>query len=366
MPLVAVVEELYQLALAGKFEFDARYLGPAGPFNETLSALGVKIHSLAGGKYRRYASWQNLIDIPKFIFSFFQAFVKMFILMPDVVFSKGGTGALPVVAAASFYKIPVIIHESDSVPGLTNKFSARFAQRISISFQHAAQFFPPQYKNKLALIGNPIRSSLLKDLPSQSLAKKRLQFNSEEKLILIWGGSLGSTRINAFIFDNLDKIVKEVQVFHQVGSENFDQAKKEAEISLSKVDSFQRRRYKSIDFLEEEDFKNALMAADLIISRAGAGSIFEIAAFGKPSILIPLDGSANDHQKINAYEFSKIGAAIVMEEANLLSSLFMSQLKNILSSPERLGKMSLAAKNFAKPSAGRLIAEEIVKLAGGF
>lgn len=359
-PLVAVLEELYSLAAQGGFQFKAYYIGPSHSLTKELAEKGVKIWSITSSKRRAYASIENILDILKFIFSLFEAFVKIYILMPDVVFSKGGPGALAVVVMARFYHIPVIIHDSDAVPGLTNRASARFAQKIGISFDSAAQYFTA--KEKLALVGNPIRPDFLRNLPSQSLGRMHFQFNPQDKMVLILGGSLGSVRINDFILDNLADMLFLAQVVHQVGVKNVEQVKTEASVMLQETDPLAKHRYRIISFLEVEEMKHALAAADVVISRASAGAIFELAAFGKPAILIPLEESANGHQKANAYEYARTGAAIVIEEPNLLNTLFMNQLRDLLGSPETLKAMSEAARSFARPKAGQKIAEEILKL----
>lgn len=359
-PLVAVLEELYSLAAQGGFQFEAYYMGPSHALNHELAKRGVKIWSIISSKYRAYASIENILDIPKFIFSIFEAFVKIFILMPDVVFSKGGPGALAVVMMARFYHIPVIIHDSDAVPGLTNRTSARFAQKIGISFASAGQYFSA--KEKLALVGNPIRPELLRNSPSQSLGRLHFQLNPQDKVVLVLGGSLGSVRINDFILDNLANMLSLSQVVHQVGVKNIDQVKTEAGVMLQETDPLAKHRYRIISFLEAEEMKNALAAADIVISRAGSGAIFELAHFGKPAIMIPLAESANGHQKANAYEYAETGAAIVIEEPNLLNTLFMNQLRDLLGSSDSLKAMSAAALSFAQPKAGQKIAEEILKL----
>lgn len=359
-PLVAVLEELYSLAAQSGFQFESYYIGPSHALNQELAKKGVSVWGITSSKYRNYASIENILDIPKFIFSLFEAFVKMYILMPDVVFSKGGPGALAVVVMAKFYHIPVIIHDSDAVPGLTNRTSARFAQKIGIAFASAAKYFSE--KEKLALVGNPILPELTCNLPSQSLGRMHFQFNPQDKMILVLGGSLGSIRINDFILDNLADILSLAQLVHQVGVKNVEQVKTEAEVMLQVTDPLARHRYRIVSFFETEEIKNALAGADIVISRAGASAIFELASFGKPAILIPLEESANGHQKANAYEYANTGAAIVIEEPNLLNTLFMNQLRDLLGSSDALKAMSEAALAFAKPKAAQKIAEEILKL----
>jgi len=351
-PLIAVVEAIRKMAIYEKRIIELHYLGPKDEWSERLKNFGVKIHPIVGAKLRRYFSPLNFFDFFKFFIGFLAALGKLLFLMPNVIFSKGGTGGLAVALAGWFYRIPIVIHESDAIPGATNSASARFASKICVSFEAALAQFNPK---KTILTGNPIRSELLENLMMQRDAKEHLGFNSEEPLTLILGGSQGSERLNNFILLSLESILKETQVLHQTGKNNYEEIKR-----LSQI--FNKSRYKALPYLEKE-LKAALTAADLMISRAGSGVIFEAAAFGKPMILIPLKGSANDHQRANAYEVSKTGAAVVIEEQNLLPAIFMKELENILKTPGKAEKMGQASRKFFKPDAAEEIAKEILKLA---
>lgn len=359
-PLVAVANEIYRLVGDKNRDIEMRYFGPGGFLNNEFISRGIKTEKIVFSKLRRYFSLKNFIDLPKFVFSFFQALFKIFWFMPDLVFSKGGTGVpIAVILAARFYRIPIIIHESDAIPGLTNLWSARFAEKIFISFEKAAQYFP---SDKTIMVGNPIRPEILREIPDKETAKKTLGFNSAEPVILVVGGSQGALSVNNFILDNLGEILDFTQVIHQSGSANYLETKKETNFLLKSLGDFYKNRYQLVGYLQDaKAIREAFAAADLVLSRAGSGSIFEIAAFGKPSILAPLEESASDHQKANAYEYGKTGAAVVMEESNFKPSIFISQAKKILTDPESQNKMSQAAKNFAEPEAAQKIAEEILE-----
>jgi UDP-N-acetylglucosamine--N-acetylmuramyl-(pentapeptide) pyrophosphoryl-undecaprenol N-acetylglucosamine transferase len=247
------------------------------------------------------------------------------------------------------------------VPGLTNLLSVRYAKIIFTAFKKTAQYFPPE---KVILVGNPIRANILENIPDQESAKKAFGFNPAEPVILVIGGSQGALRINNFIADNLGEILDSVQVIHQSGPANYSETEKESDFLLKSLGNFYRTRYQLVGYLQDvKALREAFAAADLVLSRAGSGSIFEIAAFGKPAILIPLEEAAGDHQRMNAYEYAETGAAIVIEEANLKPSIFSLQVQKILAETELKTKMSQAAKNFAKPEAAKIIAEEILKLA---
>jgi len=330
------------------------YLGPKDEYSALLTGHGVELRPISSGKLRRYMSAQNFLDAPKFVIGFIQALWKLYFIMPDVVFSKGGTGALPVVLAAWFYRIPVAIHDSDAQPGLTNVHSGRFATRVFLSFERAAAFFR---NDKVMITGSPLRAELLGPRQTREQAKETLGFDKSQPLTVIIGGSQGAQRINEFVVANLQQFVAMTSVMHQTGSGNFADIKKLAAAAVTETPI--NTRYIPLPYFD--DMKTALIAADLVVARSGS-SICEFAAFGLPAILIPLAESANDHQRVDAYEFAKNGAAIVIEEANLVPGIFFGQLKTIITDNDLRIKMGLASSAFFIPGAAEKIAEELIAI----
>lgn len=373
-PIVAVSEDIWRFK-TGK-NFDMRYFGAPGNYKSFLENKGIKVSKIFSAKFRRYFDIRNFFDIFFFLpLSIIQAFWKVFWFMPDVLFSKGGPSALPVVLACRFYRVPVIIHDSDSIMGLTNRVSCFFAQRIAVSFSSAIEDLikkNPKLQNKIALVGNPIRHSLLESISNSATAKNLFGFNSEKPVILVIGGSQGAVKINNFFVENAVELIKGFsvqggpvsgwQILHQTGIKNFDSVKTYLDTILKDFSPEEKKNYKLVPYFEN-DMADAYLAADLVISRSGSTSIFEIAVFGKPSILIPLpEEVVGIHQSKNAYEYAKTGAAIMIEEPNLKQNLFMAQLEKIFSNPENIKLMSVAAKQFSKPNAGKMIAEEILRM----
>ncbi|MEK7507483.1 MAG: UDP-N-acetylglucosamine--N-acetylmuramyl-(pentapeptide) pyrophosphoryl-undecaprenol N-acetylglucosamine transferase [Patescibacteria group bacterium] len=362
-PLLAVAERLRGIAAAENIDLDLNYLGPKDEWISSLAVAHVGLGTIVSGKFRRYFSIENIFDIPKFFIGLFEALFKIYFIMPDVIFSKGGTGALSVVLAGWFYKIPIIIHESDAIPGLTNSISSRFASRIAVSFPKTLEYFHP---GKTAFAGTPVRKAVVSDIPEKAAAKERLGFDPAKPLTLILGGSQGAQRVNEFIITNLPTFLKETQIFHQTGTANYKNVEYLSRVTVgeSRAGDTAKRMYIPVPYLNQEEVKVALAAADLVIARSGSGTIAEISAFGKPSILIPLTESANDHQRMNAYEYSKTGAAIVIEENNLLPAILADQIKSIVQNPMVMERMNVAAKNLFKPDAAEAIAREILRLGG--
>lgn len=360
-PLLAVAEETISLLERSGIGYRLYYFGNAGRFAPDFLATHITIVKTISFKLRRYASLANIIDAIKLPFAFFVAFWKMFWIMPDALFSKGGTGALPVVIAAWFFRVPVFVHESDSVPGLSNSFSFHFAKRVGASFSKTLEYWKGDH---VALIGNPLRSFLLnrEEQPSLQSAKRIFGFSQDDPLILVLGGSQGSERINDFMLDNVSLFASSYQVLHQTGIDNFEKFKSELAVATEDFIPEQRNRYKIVNYFGKE-LKEALIAADVVLARSGSGSIFEIAAFGNPSILIPLKESARNHQFYNAYEYAHAGACVVIEEDNLSSSLFFTQLEKLLSNQAEYQAMSKNALSFSRPDAALLLAQELLRIA---
>ena len=363
-PLLAVIRELKKPEFNQKIielnpaeGLKILFLGPKTIGEDLLKQEKIQIKHVMSGKLRRYASIKNLIDIFKLPLGIICALWHIFLFMPDVVFSKGGYGSIPAIVTARIYRIPVLIHESDTIPGLANKKMARFAKRIAVSFNSTLKFYPDK---KIALIGNPVREQILAG--SKEEAKKIFNLPFNKPVILVIGGSQGAAAINKFIAGTILDLTKKYAIIHQCGQNNIADVEKEIKDTFGK-EIKNIESYCLIPFLDETQMKHALAAADLVISRAGSGSIFEVAACGKPSILIPLPGSAADHQKENAYEYAKTGAALVLEQANLTPHLLISEISSLLDNPETLIKMSQAAKSFAKLDAAQKIAEELINLA---
>ncbi len=353
-PLIAVADALTARLGTLNAPYEYYYMGPKDHYATLLARKGMTMRPIAAGKIRRYLSFANILDLPKFVIGFFQALWGLYVIMPDVVFSKGGTGAFAVVVAAWFYRIPVVIHESDAQPGLNNLLSARFSKAIFLSFSRAAKYFNPSITK---VVGSPLRADLTVPRVARELAKENLGFDPAQPLIFVMGGSQGSTRLNEFVLGNFSGFLSRAQVLHQTGQGNFAEVERLSRAALLEAPT--GNRYQALAYVDE--MAMALAASDLVVSRSGS-SVFELAAFGLPAILIPLPESANGHQLIDAQEFANTGAAVVIEEGNLLPGIFFSQLDRILKDDALRAKMSEAAKAFFIPGAADAIAQAIVEI----
>ena len=345
MPLLAVVFELKKLSMEEKTdELEFLLLSPDSEFNKNISDAGIQIKAIKAGKLRRYFSLENLIDIFKIPIGVAQSLYYISKFKPDIVFSKGGFASIPPVIAAWILRIPIITHESDIIPGLANKIIARFSSKILVSFSVAEKYFN---KNKVILTGNPIRSDITEG--NREDAFNLFKLSSNIPTILIFGGSQGAQRINEMVLKILPELVKKCQVIHQCGTKNYDKIKKFAE------------RYELYPYLDKE-MKDAYAVADIVVSRAGANSISEIAVLGKPNILIPLSTSANNHQFKNAEFFVEKGASFMIDETTSSSDDLLNCIFKILSDKNLQDKMKCVLQKLAPQNSARRIAEEIMKV----
>ena len=352
-PIIAIIERLNELLEREKFiDVEIYYLSD-NPYDERiLFENGVKFKKLTAGKLRRYFSFLNVIDLFKTIFGVIRAIGALYVLYPDVVVGKGGYASFPTLIAARILRIPVIIHESDSVPGRANIIASKFARRIAVSYPEAAEFFP---KEKTAFTGNPIRRAVA--IPMREGAHDILKLDSTVPIILILGGSQGAAIINDAIMQAAPRLTEKYQIIHQVGVKNLDAMQNMAEVVIGK--SQYRDRYKMYGYLNEITLRTSAGVASLVISRAGS-TIFEIATWGIPSIIVPITDSNGDHQRKNAYAYARAGGCIVIEEANLTTNLISSEIERLMTDTPLREKMSTSAKSFAKNDAAEKIAEEVL------
>jgi len=351
-PIIAIIRQMKKNYPYGGFDF--YYIGPRDNFSkELLEKEGVKVKRILAGKFRRYFSLRNIVDIFKVPLGIIQSFYYIFVISPDVIFSKGGYGSVPVAFSGRILNVPIFLHESDIIPGVANKIVGKFALEIFIAFSiDETEDFPTEKKLS---VGNPILEGTVKG--SKKEAQKTFKLVGGKSVILIMGGSQGARKINDVILANLPLIIRNYEVIHMTGKNNFVQVEKEARVVLS---GNYLKYYHPVSFLSEKDLADAYAVADLVISRAGAGSIFEIAASGKPSILVPLANSAQDHQVKNAYAYAQRGAGLVIEETNFKPHFILERIKYLFDRPEKMKKMSERALEFSRPNAARIVADYLV------
>ncbi len=284
--------------------YEIRYIGSYnGIERKLIEGAGIPYDGISSGKLRRYFDLKNFSDPLRVIKGYFEACKLIKKHKPDVVFSKGGFVAVPVVLAAKRYKVPTIIHESDMTPGLANKLCIPSAKKICCNFPETLKYLPA---DKAVLTGSPIREELLSGDRLAGLQYTHL--SAAKPVILVIGGSLGSVKVNQAVRSILPKLLEKFQVVHICGKGHIDE-------SLIGISGYVQYEY--ID----KPLKHLFAAANIIVSRAGANSICEILALRKPNVLIPLSAAASrGDQILNANSFAKQGFSTVLEEETVNDS----------------------------------------------
>ena len=352
MPLVAVAESLRKKI---DTQLDFLYIGSKGKIEQdAMDEAGIPVKFILTGKMRRYFSLYNFVDIFKIPLGCIQALWHLLWYMPDVIFSKGGHVAVPVVLAAWVYRIPIMTQDSDAVPGMATRILGKFADRVAVAYPSAMNYFP---KNSVALIGNPVRSLIVGG--DADTARGLFGLRADKPVVLVLGGSLGARIIDKAITAILPKLLTQTQVIHQTGEAHYEETVAlAAEGGIVDTES----GYIPKAFLQIEELRQALALADIVVSRAGANAIAEIAAVGKPAILIPLASAANNEQRMNAYEIARVGGAIVLEDGNLGESILLAKIQALIADTQLRSTMAQSIQVFYHPDAADIIADELIRL----
>lgn len=357
-PIIAVVQALRKQMMERRIIAPRLYYMAPTKYNaRTLFDSELEFVSVSAGKMRRYFSLLNFTDIFKTTFGCISALVKLFRIYPDVVFGKGGYASFPVLLAAKLLNIPVIIHESDSKPGRVNAWAGKFAKKIAISYPDSAKYFPKK-EGTVALTGCPIRSEISQ--PLSNGAHEFLKLEQNTPVILILGGSQGSVAINDAIIEGLPELLNRYQVIHQTGRANLEEIMKTTSVFLK--DHPYASRYHPFDYLNELSLRMAAGVSDVVISRAGS-TIFEIAAWGIPSIIIPLPTSVSHDQTSNAFAYANTGSASVIEENNLSAHIVIGEIDRIYGSVNIKELMKKQSKAFSRQDSADVIASVILDVA---
>jgi UDP-N-acetylglucosamine--N-acetylmuramyl-(pentapeptide) pyrophosphoryl-undecaprenol N-acetylglucosamine transferase len=348
-PLIAVSEQINKLVYKDKLVFPVEYYFSSKNIDENmLRSRNIKYSWIPSGKKRLYFSLLNYLDIFKLMLGTCIAFFKLLFLYPDVIFSKGGFDSLPTCFAAFLLRIPIVMHDSDSIPGRASLLISKFAYRIAVSYEESIKYYPD--RNKVAFVGQPI---LEKYIPKAEL--NRTGDENIKKNILIIGGSSGSVRINDSILQILPQLIAKYNIIHQVGNSNIEDIKLRSKVILDSYNSDSYAPYGSIDF------SKIYPSIDLAITRAGS-TLFELAAWQIPAIVIPIPESISRDQSSNADVFYKKGAVKIINENNLTPNILFNLIQNILEDKNTYQSMVDACKKINLKNGGETIAAEIIKI----
>lgn len=338
-PLLAIAEALRSESEAGEYNF--LWIGTRdGIERGMVEKEGIIFRAISAGKLRRYFSWQNFFDPFRATAGFFQALSIILKWKPDLIMSAGSFVATPVVFAGWFCRVPVIIHQLDARPGLSNKLAAPFARAITVTLEKSLSSFG----KKAVLAGNPIRPRLF-ELYQEHRAKIKTDDGSLP-VVLVLGGGTGARFINELVEKSFDQLTAVCELIHITG--------KNKNISVNAS-----ANYQSYEFLNLEELAWAYAAADIVVSRAGMGTLTELAVLGKPTVIIPMPDS---HQEENAQIFHEARAGIVLRQHELTPELFTKFLSKLIEDKKLWQELSLNIKTVIGPLATKKIISVISQI----
>ena len=356
-------------SLQAQYQAEILFLGSDdGLETEIVPAAGFRLATVKAGRLRRFISPRTVIGVLRVPLGMAQAIGIVRKFRADVAFTSGGFVSVPAALAAGMNGVPLLMHQQDVPPNLSNWLAAPFAKRISVAFADSLPYFPAR---KTVLLGNPVRQIMLDVLAITSqAARERLGFDSEQPSLLVTGGSQGARHLNQVVCRALPALLARcpgLQVLHISGKDLYDETRTLAESMLAGAGDDEReglrRRYRLVAYLNEE-MPLALQAAELVLCRAGASTLTELAILGKPSILVPLPPAiGSSPQEANAAAFARKEAAVVIMNDDLAPETLVERVQAILSSDRQLAAMAQAVRGFARPRATQDITNEIVSIA---
>ena len=331
-----------------------------------VTAASIDFASIATGKLRRYFDLQNVVDMLRVPLGVGQALALVRRFRPDVLLSTGGYVSVPPVLAARLRRVPILIHEQTVQIGLANQIAARCATTIAFAFEQALSELPPSLRSKAIVTGNPVRPAIFGG--DREAAIRLAGFAPEDDAlptVYVTGGSQGARVINRAVEAALPELLAICRVIHQCGQQpageeqDFDRLQRAA----ARLPPDLRRRYYLVRFVGDE-INHVFALADLVVGRAGAGTIAELCVLGKPAVYIPLVPTGGDEQTRNALVCAGAGAATIVPQAELSGPRLLAELQSLLADRARLEAMGRAALTLGKPDAAREVARAVLRLAG--
>jgi len=346
-PAISIANKVKELMPEAKILF----VGALGKMEmDKVPAAGYEIVGLPVAGFHRKLTLRNLAFPFKLINSLLKARGVIRRFKPDVAVGVGGYASGPVLRIASQNGIPSLLQEQNSFPGVTNRLLAKKASKICVAYEGMERFFA---KEKILITGNPVRKDLLSDIKREE-AIRFWNFDINKKTILVIGGSLGARSINNGIIETIGQLPVDTQMIWQTGKFYIDEMKAKLPADLSD-------RVLVTDFISRMDM--AFAAADLVVSRAGASSISELAILGKPSVFVPSPNVSEDHQAKNAMALVRKEAAVLVKDDDV--NKVIEEASKLLNDEKKLNHLSVNIKQFAKPDAASDIGKEVIKLAQG-
>lgn len=365
-PALAIIKTLNDMAQGTDWRPLFRYVGGHQGIEERLvTAAGIDFVGIATGKLRRYFDLQNALDAMRVPLGVVQAMVVVRAFRPDILLSTGGYVGVPPVIAAWTQRVPILTHEQTVQIGLANRITSRFATRIALSFASAADELAPALRTKTVVTGNPVRPIIFDGNAAEAMRLAGFApEDSQLPTLYVTGGSQGSRLINRAVEAALPELLQSCRVIHQCGEQpageeqDYERLQK-AHTSLSEA---LKRRYFVTRFVNQE-IGNVFALADLVLGRAGAGTLAELCVLGLPAVYVPLVPTGGDEQTRNARMCVAAGAAEVIPQAELSAERLLAVVRPLLTDRPRLQAMGQAALTLGKPDAAHDVAQILLAIA---
>jgi UDP-N-acetylglucosamine--N-acetylmuramyl-(pentapeptide) pyrophosphoryl-undecaprenol N-acetylglucosamine transferase len=359
-PLIAIAEAIQELCVEKTLiEPELFYVGPA-PFDRpALLEHDIQYRASAAGRVSKKRNILDIIGAIKIGWGIIGSTIQLWSIYPDVVISTGAYAAFPTLYSARILRIPVIIYDADATPGRVSLWSSKFARWIAVAHPEAPQKFSAETRERMAQTGHPIRKEI--EEPAKEGGYEFLKLDPSAPTVFFMGGSQGAVTLNETLIDALPDLIQRYNIIHQTGTANLEDVKKVTSVILR--DSPYRERYRPFGLLNTLALRMSAGIATLVVGRAGSGTIFEIAAWGLPAILVPIPEDVSHDQTENAFSYARAGAAVVLEQKNLTPHLLTAEIDRIVADANLRSRMSAAARSFARPAAARKIAERALATA---
>lgn len=356
LPAIAVIEELRSRDIPMELLWVGSKKGVEGTFANEQS---IPFTTVQTGKLRRYISLENLMDAMRVPVGVAQSWNIVRKFKPDVIFSTGGSVSVPSVISGH-RRAPVLTHEQTAQVGISNKIASRFAHKFACSYEATAQIARTMH-NDVVITGNPVRRSLMDGTKAGAL--KAFGLTDELPILFVTGGARGASAINERIEAMLPGILEVIQIVHQTGPSSANPDYSRLSKLRESLPEELRNRYQVRDMIRTE-MADLYAAADLVIGRAGAGTVAELAYTGTPAILIPLGGTWGDEQRKNAALLRDADAALVLEQDETPAEELEKAIRNLITTEDRLQVMAKNAKSLSHGDAASNVADELLRLAG--
>jgi UDP-N-acetylglucosamine--N-acetylmuramyl-(pentapeptide) pyrophosphoryl-undecaprenol N-acetylglucosamine transferase len=362
-PALTTINTLREMLAGRGRELSVVWVGTPGRLEERIAEQeGIEFLPVATGKVRRaknplgMLTWTNLKNLARVPLGAWQSCAIVRRRDPNVVVGFGGYIAVPVSIAAWLLRRPLVIHEQTVRLGLANRLLTRMATATAVSSASTLDLLPGRARRRAELTGNPIRAELFTGEPDRAVAALGLAgFDRELPTVYVTGGALGARQINNLVTESLPWLLKQANVVHQCGSVDVERVRGiAAELSPELAG-----RYHVAEFIGPE-LPDVFALADVVVARSGAGTISELAALGKPAVLVPLASAAGDEQSFNARYLAERGAARVLK-ANPAAEDLRDALGPLIEDPAARAEMSAHARELGRPDAARTLAELILR-----